>query len=346
MFLADQNIEKDGALVFSGRFAFRPFMAWAKWMGRRWRRLLERYATEGAVLLFDGDEAGRRAAERAFAELQNSRLDFRVALAEEGVDPADMVVELPGRPAADVEAGRARLRHLLDSAEDATTVFFKLLRQRLGLRQAVQVEQAAAECGRILQAVDSDVRRQALLEDMARHLGVSPQALGRMVGRNRRAAKTDPTSAETASPAAPNLAESPVFLAELELLGCLLAEPTLCEEFQGIPPQDPRTVALHTMMQEGCQEGHKSREALVRYLFSRCAEEPSLGDLLARCAERAARIHAPTTFLKTLETDRQAHQQRQEARGTRRRLQEALASGDHLLADRLTQLYVEQLRQS
>ena len=73
---------------------------------------------------------------------------------------------------------------------------------------------------------------------------------------------------------------------------------------------------------------------------------PSLGDPLARCAERAARIQAPVAFLKTLETDRQAHQQRQEARGTRRRLQEALASGDHLLADRLTQLYVEQLRQS
>jgi DNA primase len=303
-------------------------------------RLLERYATEGAVLVFDGDEAGRRAAERAFAELQNSRLALRIALAGEGVDPADMVARLPDRPAKEVEAGRARLGELLDSAEDATTVWFRILRQRLDLSQAVGVERAAGECGRILKGVDSELRREALLQDMARHLGVSPGALGRMVGRvravSRDGSEDSPDQPET----------SPIQGSEMELLGCLLAQPPLLDELEDPALTQADTAGLHVLMREGFAEGHGTRDTLARYLFSRCAEQPGMSEIVARCVERSRGMTEPAAFLEILQRGRLAHLARQQARSTRRRLQEAMSAGDQQLADRLTRLYVEQLRQT
>ncbi|MCA8975710.1 MAG: DNA primase, partial [Planctomycetes bacterium] len=63
-------------------------------------RLIERYASEGIVLMFDGDRAGRTAAERAMRELVNSRIRVRMVVmsdAGQGIkDPADMVTARPG----------------------------------------------------------------------------------------------------------------------------------------------------------------------------------------------------------------------------------------------------------
>jgi DNA primase len=53
-------------------------------------RLLSRFARE-ALLAFDSDEAGARAAERAFGFFERYALDVRVLVLPEGKDPADLV---------------------------------------------------------------------------------------------------------------------------------------------------------------------------------------------------------------------------------------------------------------
>ena len=85
-------------------------------------RLLARFAKR-VVYLFDGDEAGQRAAQRAgeFLDLQatpeasEGRVDFRVAIVPEGQDPADYV----GARGVDamralIDASEPLLRFLLD----------------------------------------------------------------------------------------------------------------------------------------------------------------------------------------------------------------------------------------
>lgn len=77
-------------------------------------RLLARFAKR-IVYLFDGDEAGQRAAQRAgeFLELQatpeasEGKVDFRVAVVPGGRDPADLVAD----------EGAAAVRRLVDGAE-------------------------------------------------------------------------------------------------------------------------------------------------------------------------------------------------------------------------------------
>lgn len=156
-------------------------------------RLVGRYATEGLVLMFDGDRAGRQAAERALRELVNSRLAVRIAMvgdvtATDGgaalpKDPADLLAERPGDDPELVAVRREAFRELLDHAEDDLTVWFRLLRQRLDLSQAVNVELAARECATILLTCEEPVRRSAMRDAMARHLAMPPEHLQRLLDR-------------------------------------------------------------------------------------------------------------------------------------------------------------------
>jgi DNA primase len=67
-------------------------------LGEEHIRLLSRFADK-AILAFDSDEAGARAAERAFAFHQSHQLDISVLILPQGQDPADFVA------AAGPEAG-------------------------------------------------------------------------------------------------------------------------------------------------------------------------------------------------------------------------------------------------
>ncbi len=140
-------------------------------------KLLERFATDGVVLLFDGDRAGRQAADRAFRELVHTSLPVRIALLPEGVDPADLVRIEPGTDPEVAAAGREELRRLVDGADDALTMWFRLLRQRLDLTVDANVQRVAAECGKILADVENRARCEALRGAMARHLGLTEGAI-------------------------------------------------------------------------------------------------------------------------------------------------------------------------
>jgi DNA primase len=71
-------------------------------LGEEHLRLLSRFA-DHLILSFDSDEAGARAAERAFAFHENYPVDIAVLVLPEGQDPADFVLANGGRE----EAGRA-----------------------------------------------------------------------------------------------------------------------------------------------------------------------------------------------------------------------------------------------
>jgi DNA primase len=161
-------------------------------------KTIERYATEGVVLLFDGDRAGLQAAERASRELVNSPLEVRIALMEGGKDPADVVLARPGTDGQVedpelVTERRARFADLLEGAEGWLPTWFHLLRRRLDLRQAVHLEAAARECGSLLSLVENDLRRRALVEEMARHLAMPPQDLARMIRKQARPSERQPS---------------------------------------------------------------------------------------------------------------------------------------------------------
>ncbi len=309
--------------------------------------LLERYASEGVVLLFDGDRAGRQAADRAFRELVHTRLPVRVALLAEGQDPADLVAD---------GSGSQPLQDLVDQAEDALTMWFRLMRQRLDLTLDVNVERAVVECARVLQSLEDAVRRESLATAMARHLGVEPRNFQaslrkhvkpRLVqgGKNppKGAPEPVPGSGKGAANPAANT-DSPQAQSEMDLLACLLVAPELHTQLDPELLANPHMAELFVLVKEGSLQGLLTKDRIVGYVFSRCAERSELASLLAQILDRCEHIKTPQTTLSLLKHDLGAYGARQQARKTRYLLQEARANGDTALANELTQQYIQQLR--
>lgn len=308
-------------------------------------RKIERYATAGVVLLFDGDRAGMQAAERAMRELVNSRLPTRIVLLEDAKDPADMLLQQPGEDADLCTERRARFADLLDGAEDALATFFRLLRRRLDFAQAAQFEAAARECAGLLALVDGELRRTALLQSMARHLAVPPQQLARMV-RAPQARVAAPASDAPPKPA-PQVAAAgtPHERAEIDLLACVIAAPLLLD---GVPRDGYacREIGeLLGMIGDAAAQGRTETMALQRFLFARCTERAELRAILAAACPRAAAIADPGAFLAELQRGRRRLQGDAAARRLRQQVQAAIAAGDRETADQLTRELVAALRE-
>jgi DNA primase len=338
-------------------------------------RKIERYATEGVVLLFDGDRAGQQAAERAMRELVNTRLSVRIALMSEAKDldakdPADVLVARAGEDPELVTERRVRFADLLDGADDALATWFRLLRRRLDFGQAAQLETAARECAGLLQLVDVDLRRLALMQQMARHLAVPEQKLARMLqgklqnGPRRATAARSEGAAEGAAGAAGAEDAAPVkrtaaAAAEHDLLACVLAQPSLLDppategtaaeraatEGAAAPFEEPAVAELLGMVRDALAAGRANSAEVVRYLFTRCADRAELRTALGRAAQLKDRIGDPAAFFASVQRGRQRHYGDQNARQLRQQLHDAIAGGDRATADQLTQRLVDHLRQ-
>ena len=308
-------------------------------------RLLELYATEGVVLLFDGDQAGRRAADRAFRELVHTKLPVRVAMLPEGRDPDDLAGVRPGLDPGEVAAGRTQLAHILDHSRDVLSAWFDLKRREMDLSDAGVVSRLAGECGRILAEVEDRARRERLRSEMARHLGISEA--GVPIVTRQKAVPEEAPAESVAQPAAPRRRPTPQEVSDLDLLACVLVQPDLLEEAVGLPGD--RSPAFQRVL-DGVAQARKSgaadRAALLRDLFARFPGESALLDFLHEASERAARIRDVRDMFSRLRRDREFHFAREQARRTLQQVKQALAEGDSARADDLTRKYQELLRRS
>ncbi|MBZ0151160.1 MAG: DNA primase, partial [Planctomycetes bacterium] len=311
-------------------------------------RTVERYASDGLVLMFDGDRAGVQAAERALRELVNSRLEVRIAMmgdAEGGTakDPADVVTARPGEDPELVAARRERFADVITAAENALAVWFRILRKRLDLNQAVHLETAAQMCGALLEQVESPVRRAALLQQMARHLNVPAPAFERLLEKSKRPAARDGAQAKgtTQNPTVAPQPRTPMQQAEFDLLACVLASPNLLANFDPAAEAPLLSTAVSTLLAwaaDGAVLGRTGTGEMVRYLFTRAAELPELQGLLADAHERATRIGDAAAVWAGLLAGRRRVSGEAQRRAWRQELERALAIGDKETAARLQQL--------
>lgn len=311
-------------------------------------RTVERYATDGLVLMFDGDRAGMQAAERAVRELANTRLTVRIAMMSDAdgaaKDPADVVVQRPGEDMELVVERRARFADVLDAAEDHIAVWFRLLRRRIDLSQATGVEAAAQECAALLAHVESPVRQSALLEQMARHLAVPAPTLERLLQKQKRRREGQPAEAAPAAPVATRVVLQP---GELELLACVLAAPRLLEGFEPAAAGD-LSPALATTLDwaiEAAALGRTASADLMRYLMARADERPELRTLLGDAFQRGAKTTDPASVFAGLVAGRRRLANEARRRAMRQQLQQALAVGDAARAAELQNELLSRLRE-
>jgi DNA primase len=232
------------------------------------------------VLVFDGDEAGMSAADRSLELFLGHNVDLRVLTLPAGEDPCDFLIRRGGGAAFRELADRAPepLNYLLDRAaarfDLATTD---------GTRRAAEwvvgVMNAAAPAHRL----GLEVKQAKVLDELARRLHVSVDALTKMRRQLRRPAPRPaaPAPEGPAEVAAPAPAAAPVRLTELDrtdldLMQVALEQPEAVEWLSTrVSPSSLRDGPLRALLQ-ACYDLHAEGQAPdYAHLMIRL-EDPSL----------------------------------------------------------------------
>lgn len=184
---------------------------------------------EELILLFDGDEAGQRAADKALEVFFAEPVDVRIAVMRGGKDPDELLKK---------SDGAEQFRAMLASATDFLSYRFQRLQANLDDRGAAPGSNARAKV--IEEEIDRlvslglrrlpPVRQQTVIQRLTRLAGVDASTVVAALGLSGGASRVPNTKAAE-SPARPR--------SVLEhAVGCLLSEPNLAESH----PQESRDV--------------------------------------------------------------------------------------------------------
>ena len=191
-------------------------------------RLLSRIANT-VILLFDGDEAGQRAAERALEVMLRHPVDIQVCILPDGMDPADLLHQADGEE---------RFREFLDRSEDVLRYVLQRFENALGRQESMSGRQQVLEAfvtklGQLGLTRVQGLRRSLLLNRLADLMQVSLGTIETMLASAAASVRTTPND----TPPMNQLMETGAFttsdrtltrgrqLAEKEYLAVLLYDP-------------------------------------------------------------------------------------------------------------------------
>jgi DNA primase len=184
-----------------------------------------RLRCERVILLFDGDEAGQRAAERAVPIFFSEPLDVRIATLSRFTDAKDPD-ELLKR-----EGGDQIFRAVLEGAEDLLEYRFNRLRTRLAGAGPAGVEKVLMEEVRQLGAMglvaSSPVRRTLIEKQLAELSGLDLRTIQRLVAAGRDLPPSATPIADDHS-----ALHRAVLTARESLLGCVLCDGALWDALE------------------------------------------------------------------------------------------------------------------
>lgn len=148
---------------------------------RQHAKLLSRLC-DTVVLLFDGDEAGQRAADRALEVFFAETVDVKICVLPNNQDPDDLLKS---------EGGVDRLRTLVDEAEDALEHKIKRFRTTLSKVDGLSAkqkrfEQFLHELAELGFATMQGVRRRLVVTQLADMLGVTARDVEQAMPARRR----------------------------------------------------------------------------------------------------------------------------------------------------------------
>ena len=178
-------------------------------------RLLARY-TKNIIALFDGDDAGRKAAARSFEIFIEAGLLGRAAFLPKGEDPDTFVRS----------RGKAVLEQMLDQAAPLADYYFSWLEERYG-KTLEGKSQTVGEISRLLAKINNPFEVDLLVGRAVDKLGIREESLRRPLAgsTNRPATKTTVTVLPGSG------AQMRDDIAERSLVGLMLRFPSAVREF-------------------------------------------------------------------------------------------------------------------
>jgi DNA primase len=226
---------------------------------------------ERVTVVFDGDEAGRRAAHAGTGPLLAEGLEVRMAEMPPGEDPDSMVRQ----------SGVGEFRRCLEEAPGAVEAL---------LGQDAFAEGAARDRAvrRVLDALDGiedRLRRRVYLQDLSRRTGIPvgllesrPRDRAAEKRRSREAAEAAPVRRETPD-APPSRPSQP----ERALLGIMLHDVSLAESLlERLAPSDFEDDLVRHVVEEAGEIAAGGREPSVENLLDALRESKAAAELVGR----------------------------------------------------------------
>jgi DNA primase len=268
-------------------------------------RLLSRLC-DTVVLVFDGDEAGRKAADRAVEVFFAQPVDVRICVLPDGLDPDDLLRE---------EDGPQRFDAAVAGAVDALQYKLQRFETRLGEATGLsgrqkRLEQFLVELAGLGFNAMQGVRKRLVITHLADLLQVSIADIERALPKRgpRAAPRPAPHAADSAAEHAP-AAPQPLLpdatavadvsrarrIAERDLLGILLFEPAagthelLSDD--DVLPAVTETIAPHVFLDAPCR-----RIAEVIFPILRQGDQFTMPQLLGQLSDETTRGLAARLF--------------------------------------------------
>ena len=140
-------------------------------------RIIKRYVSK-AVLAYDGDEAGRKAVDRAIKLLTEAGVDSKVLVMRDAKDPDEFIKKF----------GREAFRRLIDESRSRFDYIIETVVSKYKLYNADEKIKAAGELCREIASVYSKVERDIYTQKTADALGLDPNSVRhdveKQIGKN------------------------------------------------------------------------------------------------------------------------------------------------------------------
>ena len=232
------------------------------------------------VLIFDGDDAGQNAAERAVRNVFRHPVDVAICVLPDGLDPDDLL---------SMDSGQERFRDAVDNAVDAIEFLLARFRDRLdssdGISAGQRVLEQFIESLRGLGLNEADgLRRSMLVNQIADLMSVPARDIDGLLQRSRPVRSSHDAQA-VQLPAEPVLSTGARQVAERDLLAMTLYQSELFAELDRSADdvladarfQDPSHRALAETMRELLKENPPTMQAILGKL-----DEEPLRELASR----------------------------------------------------------------
>lgn len=183
-------------------------------------RMLRRYV-DTAILLFDSDTAGRKAADRSLGVFLAEGLDVRVAHVPEGKDPAEMLAA----------QGKEAFEAVLTSARDALELKWSQVRHRFGDAKTGPERRRAIEAFLTLLATSTrfghcdPIQRGLILNQVGKLLGLSGEEVQQQLRAIARKAAPARSASRAPSAEQPRRMPHAATAAMCDVLAVLINDP-------------------------------------------------------------------------------------------------------------------------
>ena len=268
--------------------------------------LMSRY-TENVVLIYDGDEAGQRATQRAIPILEKAGIAVKVLKLRDAKDPDEFLKKF----------GADRFKLLLEESSNRVEYQLSAIARKYDLKEDEQRIKYIQESAELISTLGSPVQREVYGHRVAEAASISSDVMKMEIGKafkrrisreKKRQEKLDLAPAQNLQPKSRSIRYDNIksAMAEETLLAMVLKEPALLAQTKALKPEEFSSPLLGKVYGQLRSRYERGLEISLAVLEDMTHEEMSHVAGIAQRSQGPVNETALGDCLKTIRAEHQA----------------------------------------